>query len=203
MKIKKEKRNKFYNAVVLNPEIDSSSFQEISITIEEAGHRALKMVVPFLLLSAVPFFIIHGLSVINQISIIGFFIFVVSICPGILAHELIHAMLFAIFIPGGFKSVHFGIDKKTLSPYCHPLVNMRVWAYRIGASAPLILLGIIPVILSFFNGNIAFMIFGFIFSIAAGGDIISLYMTRTLSSGDIIKDHSSKLGFYIISKKLQ
>jgi hypothetical protein len=169
------------------------------MTIEEAGRRALKMVAPLLFICAGPFFIIHGWEPIKTVSLLGIGLFFLITLVAIIIHELIHALLFGLLSRDGFRSIRFGIDRKTLSPYCHPTGYMKVWDYRIGALAPMAVLGILPTIISFWNGNFAYMVFGFLFTIAAGGDIISVWLTRHLSGGDIIKDHSSKLGFYIIS----
>ncbi len=185
----------------MESEINQESFQEVSITIEEAGYRTLKMVVPFLLICGVPFFVIHGWTPLEQISFACMVLFILSGLVGIIIHELIHALVFALFSLRGFSSIRFGMDRKTLSPYCHPVGIIKVWVYRLGALAPLVVLGLVPLIISFFLGNIAFLLFGFIFSIAAGGDIISVWMTRGLSKSDIIMDHQSKLGFYIISRE--
>jgi len=181
-------------------ELSQKLVNEVSMTIEEAGRRALKMVVPFLFISAIPFFLIHGWAAVRVISMQGVGLFFLVSLVAIVIHELIHALFFGLFSQGGFSSIRFGIDHKTFSPYCHPTGYMKVWVYRLGALGPLVILGIVPTLVSFFNGNIGYMFFGYLFSIAAGGDIISAWLTRHLSAGDIIKDHSSKLGFYIISK---
>lgn len=181
-------------------DVNLESGREISITIEEAGHRALKMAGPFLFISLVPFIIIHGWQPFGEISLTGLILFVLTSFIGIVIHELIHAFIFGLFTKGGFKSIRFGIDRKTWSPYCHPAINMKVWIYRTGALAPLVILGITPVVVSLFYASVFWLFFGVVFSIAAGGDIISVWLTRNLSSGDIVRDHTSKLGFYIIDQ---
>ena len=178
----------------------NDSPREVSITIEEAGRRALKMVVPCLVFYGVPFFLVHGWAPLKQISLTGVWLLFLFSLLGIVIHELVHALFFGLFSPGGFKSIRFGIDRKTWSPYCHPLGAMKVWAYRAGALAPLILLGIVPAVFSFFNGNLGLLVFGWVFSIAAGGDLVSVWLTRELSGNDLIKDHASKIGFYIVDQ---
>ena len=185
----------------MESDINQKSPHEISMTIEEAGRRALKMVVPFLFICAGPFFLIHGWEPLWGISLRGIVIFILFSLGAIVIHELIHALFFGLFSDDGFSFIRFGIDRKTFSPYCHPTGYLKVWVYRLGALAPLVLLGCLPTLVSFVNGNIGYLFFGFLFSIAAGGDIISVWLTRHLSGGDIIKDHSSKLGFYIINRK--
>lgn len=157
---------------------------------------------PILFICAVPFFSIHGWATLKQFSLSGVGIFALISLIGIIVHELIHAVVFALFSPRGFASIRFGIDRKTWSPFCHATDIMRVWVYRSGALAPMVVLGIIPTLVSFLNGDLACMIFGFVFTMAAGGDVLSVWMTRELSNGDIIKDHSSKLGFYIINREI-
>lgn len=182
-------------------DVNLESCREVSITIEEAGRRALKMAGPFLFLCLVPFIIIHGWQPFGEISLTGLMWFGLTSILGIAIHELIHAFVFGLFGKGGFKSIRFGIDRKTWSPYCHPATNMKVWVYRTGALAPLVILGIAPVVVSLYYASVFWLFFGVIFTIAAGGDIISVWLTRNLSSGDIVRDHTSKLGFYIIDQQ--
>ena len=177
-----------------------ASPQEISIPIEEAGRHALKMVVPFLVLYSVPFFLIHGWAPLCQITLTGAGLFFLCSMGGIVVHELLHALFFSLLSSGSFKSIRFGIDRKTWSPYCHPKSAMKVWAYRTGAMAPLCLLGILPSVFSLLNGNLGFLVFGWVFSIATGGDLVSVWLTRGLSVNDLIKDHASKIGFYIVEQ---
>ncbi len=179
---------------------NNKTYKEISLSIEEAGHLTLKMVMPFFSLFAIPFFMIHGFGSIEVPSLLLSLVFFISLIAGVVIHELIHALFFVIFNPVGIKNITFGFHRKTLSPFCHPKGNFKVWVYRIGALAPLVILGVLPTLVSFYTGCFWMFFWGFIFSVSSGGDIISVWLTRKLKPDVLIKDHESKLGFYIIEK---
>jgi len=60
---------------------------------------------------------------------------------------------------------------------------------------PLIVMGIIPSIIGLIIGNGGILSFGIIFTLAACGDIIALYMLRKLDNNIYVSDHPKKMGF--------
>jgi hypothetical protein len=128
---------------------------------------------------------------------IGFMFLI--ILPGIVLHELIHGIFFAIFSENKFKSVKFGImsAKKLFSPYCHCKELLNIKHYQIAIIMPLIILGIIPAIVSIFNGNILLFFWGIIFITAGSGDILIFIKTLREIKDSIILDHQSEAGYYV------
>ena len=59
---------------------------------------------------------------------------------------------------------------------------------------PGIVLGDIPVLISWFTGNLPCLFFGMIFYCAAAGDIVLLWMSRNITGG-MAQDHPEKIGF--------
>ncbi|MFV0530111.1 MAG: DUF3267 domain-containing protein [Flavobacteriales bacterium] len=82
-------------------------------------------------------------------SIIILLDLVVSYLYLIFIHELIHAFFFYIFCKKGIGSVKIGIKKELLTPYVHRKEALTKNQYTIALLMPLIILGIIPLILSF------------------------------------------------------
>ena len=123
--------------------------------------------------------------------------------PGIILHELIHGIFFAIFSENKFKSVKFGImpAKKLFSPYCHCKEVLNIKHYQIAIIMPLIILGLIPAIISIFNGNILFFLWGIIFIVAGCGDILIFIKTLREEKDSIILDHQSEAGYYVYKLK--
>ena len=95
------------------------------------------------------------------------------------------------------KSIKFGFKWKFLTPYCHCKEPLKLQHYRIGVAMPLLILGILPSIIAIIIGSGALLTFGIIFSWAAGGDIIALFMLRKLDNNLYVSDHPTEMGFYI------
>jgi hypothetical protein len=75
---------------------------------------------------------------------------------------------------------------------------MKVQAYRLGGVMPLLVLGILPSLIGIGIGNGWFMFFGFLFTIGAGGDMLVLWLIRGVRSGQLVEDHPTQAGCYLI-----
>ncbi len=109
---------------------------EISLTIEETAKKAVGLIAPAFFATAVPFFVLHGTSPFLDWSINGVLLFFLFLIVGVPFHELLHALVFGAFARGGYKSVKFGFEPKTRTPYCHCTAPIRVAYYRFGALLP-------------------------------------------------------------------
>ncbi len=141
----------------------------------KANLVAIKFLVLFTVIFAVPFFIIwqnnlSGNFFDSDLIFVNLFTPLAGTIIGIIIHELIHGIFFAMYARKGFKSVKFGILWKMLTPYCHCKEPLKIRHYIIALLAPFIILGIIPGIISLFTGNLILLLFGIVFSGAAAGD---------------------------------
>ncbi|MGD1699133.1 DUF3267 domain-containing protein [Dapis sp. BLCC M229] len=125
--------------------------------------------------------------------------FLIVIATGIILHELIHGLSWQLLAGKKASAIKYGFDWKTLTPYAHCRESMTVESYRLGTAMPGILLGLVPVISSIFTSNGWLFCFGIFFTFAAGGDLLILWLVRSLKAGTLVKDHPSKFGCYIIS----
>jgi hypothetical protein len=112
----------------------------------------------------------------------------------------LHGFGWAIFAKHGFKSISFGIKWEYLTPYCHCNEPLKRFPFLIGAILPLVVLGLFPAVYAYFTGNFTIWFFGFFFTIAAGGDIIAIWMLRKVKKGQLVQDHPSELGFIILDE---
>jgi hypothetical protein len=185
--------------------------REIAINGAEANLYALVFIIPIILLFGLPFYFLHLrdltaetlLEWLNNNRHLFFFKSIwilIILIAGIILHELIHGLVFMIFNRKGIKSVSFGIMWKYLSPYCHCSEPLKMSHYIIGALMPGVILGFIPATLSIITGKIALLLFGFIFSVAAGGDFLIIWLLRNESRDSLVLDHESKVGCYIIEE---
>lgn len=160
----------------------------------------LLMIIPVLLVYLGTYILIWDFQDLRP----GLFIYKAHFVPvtlaGIVVHELLHGISWSFFVPGGLKSIRFGINWKFIAPYCHCKEPLKVRHYKIGIAMPLIVLGVCPSLAGIVSGNGAFLFFGIVFTWVAGGDIISLFMLRKLNNDTYVSDHPDKMGFYLESK---
>ena len=170
--------------------------RDLSISMDEAANKSLIISLPIMLLQVVPFFLIHGFPEIpsNQsLLVFGFLLLF-----GILAHELIHMFTWAIFAQKSLSAFNLGFQWKSLTPYEHCKEPMDIRPYRIGSFAPGFLLGILPWIVSLFTGNILLLLYGFLYTTAAGGDFLILWILRDVNPHTLVEDHPTNVGCYIL-----
>lgn len=187
----------------------------IDISLDDIPKISLRILISLILLVLIPFFIIHGSELKDEIRVLGnlldvsFFsfvfrmvwvstVFIVITIVGIIIHEIIHAVFFSFFLRSKFQGVKFGFNKEHGIPYVHILEPISVLGFRVGAVMPLILLGIVPAILGLYSGSFAFTAFGALFIISASGDILLISKTWGLSKDTKIKDLSDRIGFEVL-----
>jgi hypothetical protein len=131
----------------------------------------------------------------------NFLLSIVIVLLGVLLHELIHGLSWAWFGKKPLSAIKYGINLKALAPYAHCNQPLDIRAYRLGAIMPGLLLGVLPAILGIVSGAGEIMIFGLLFTVAAGGDAMILWLLRNEKSGIQVMDHSVNAGCYIIDSE--
>ena len=119
---------------------------------------------------------------------------------GIVLHELVHGIFFAIFANKGFASVRFGMMWKYLAPYAHCKEPLKIKNYTIALLAPLVLVGILPAIVGIAMGNFLLLFVGIFMSGGAAGDLMIYNLIKKENPEDYVQDHPSEAGCYIFRK---
>ena len=140
----------------------------------------------------------EGLIVARFVIRENFLLTILIIVIGILVHELIHGLSWVWFGKKPLSSISYGINLKALSPYDHCNESLDIRAYRLGAMMPGLILGLIPALLGIASGNGLIMIFGLLFTVAAGGDALVIWLLRKEKSTVKVMDHAVNAGCYVI-----
>lgn len=130
-------------------------------------------------------------------------VFLVAFFAGIMVHELIHALSWMVFGRQPRSAIHFGVDKKTLSPYAHCKEPLAVNGYRLGTLMPGLLMGILPALAAVVTGSGWLLGFGLLFTLTAGGDFLILWLIRKVPGGRMVEDHPTRAGCYVIAESRQ
>lgn len=124
--------------------------------------------------------------------------FVVILVVGTLVHELLHGLSWMYFGGMPYRTIRYGFQWKTLTPYAHCSEPMPVQPYRISAAMPGILLGLVPAFMGIATGQVQVFYFGLFFTLAAAGDALILWMIRKVEADNRVVDHPSRAGCYVI-----
>jgi len=128
----------------------------------------------------------------NPLLLVGSFIL------GIVVHEGIHAISWSWLDDIPWSKIHFGVKWSMLTPYVHCEVPIAVRNYRWGTALPGIILGFVPCLL-----GISFKIgwlfgFGQLFTLAAGGDFLMIWLLRSVDGHAMVQDHPDLIGCRIV-----
>ena len=170
--------------------------RDVSISMSRVNLLALPVAFVILLLCGVPFVALHGWNAIAQSArlFLRLELAVPVLVGGIVLHELIHGAAWAFYAEKRLTVIRFGVNWAALTPYAHCPEPMEAGAYRLGALAPGVLLGVIPTLISFWVGPTWLFFAGFIFTLAASGDVLILWVLRGIPSHFLVQDHPSRAG---------
>ena len=191
----------------------AEEFEKLSGKMKEEGYTITERIVGIVkanaisLIAMIPVFAVgmYLFFKINAPSNIDFngLILIAAMLVLVVVHELLHGMTWALFTENHWKDIEFGFMKELLTPYCTCRVPLKKGAYLAGSLMPLIVLGIIPFIVSLFNGSFMLLVISLVMMLAATGDIIvSIMMLRYKSdAGEVIfLDHPYKAGFVVFER---
>jgi hypothetical protein len=169
---------------------------------------ALLMILPIGVVLGIPFGLIHGFEFLTFKNISfkaimgGSFMVLGLFIVGVLLHEFLHGLTWSFFTQRRWKAISFGIKWEYLTPYCHCDEPLRKVHFVLGAVMPCLVLGLIPVFISYYSGNFRIWFFGFFFTISAGGDLIALWMLRKIPRNAMLQDHPSEMGFILFDEDI-
>ena len=167
-----------------------------SVSMERANIFVLIVSIPVVILQFILFNVIHGAEKTEGTWGLGWLFLAVVL--GIVIHELIHGLAWAVAGRKSFSAIKFGFQWKTLTPYAHLKEPVEVNAYRIGAFMPGFILGILAYFLSLALGDGNLLWFSLIHTGAAGGDWLILWLIRKLKPGTLVADHPTRAGCYVL-----
>ena len=166
-----------------------------SISTWKAQVGGVLLMVPVALLCTAPHQIIWGDGALDGVFdgihagvLVGVFI------GGIVAHELLHGIGWALAGGQQWQAVSFGFKLKTLTPYAHVDAAIEAWAYRVGTALPGVALGLVPWGISLGIGSAPLHLFGVVFTASAVGDAMALWLLRGVPGEAQVQDHPDRVG---------
>jgi hypothetical protein len=168
----------------------------------EANLKALLAAGPFCVVFILSYAFLYGwsaLSVGSDVLIESGWIWLLVFTGGILMHELLHAVSWAWLDDIPCKNIHFGFMWTTITPYVHCSVPVTARSYRWGTAMPGIVLGIFPCLLALIFQSVWMFYFGLVFTLAAGGDFLILWLLRNVEAKTLVRDHPDRIGCQVVN----
>jgi hypothetical protein len=119
---------------------------------------------------------------------------------GIVVHELVHAVAWVAAGGGRWDRIRFGWQWRALAPFAHYTEPLPATAYRQGAVAPLLVLGVAPSLAGTLAGWPAVAAFGWLLVVGAAGDLAVLWLLRRVPAKALVIDHPSRAGCLVYSQ---
>lgn len=170
--------------------------RDLSISMARANVVVMFMSIPAAILQFGIFSVLHGAEKLEPTW--NFVVLIAVVLLGVVAHEWIHGITWAIFGNKPFSAIKFGFQWKTFTPFAHLKEPVGVNAYRIGAFMPGFILGILTYILSVLFGDGNLFWFSLVHTAASGGDWLILWLIRNVKAGTQVEDHPTNAGCYAI-----
>jgi hypothetical protein len=176
------------------------STRDYSVSMGKANVLAIALMAPVAAALAALFIARWGWPLLNR-GIADFFILRVAvpvIILGVVVHEVIHAIGWSLASGRPLRAIAMGFQLRSLSPYAHPRDPMNVRDYRIGAAMPGLVLGVLPAVVAIAFGRPVPLLVGVLFTIAAGGDALVLWLIRDVPGDKSVADHPTRAGCVVI-----
>lgn len=174
--------------------------EDRSFSIGRANGIAVFGFIPPLVLLALLYVAIHGgRSLFDPLRDASLLVTLVLLLGGIAAHELLHLVAWKLAARPSAGALRLGFQWRTLTPYAHCDEPMSARAYLIGAATPGVVLGLLPVAIGLLAGWGGWMWFGLLFTLAAGGDALILWLLRDVPASRMVIDHPSRAGCIVLA----
>ncbi len=180
------------------PETD----KDLSVSMTRATVCTLVISVPLTALLVVLYATIpsKGPAGVQLFGVLDILLFLFALAVGVLLHEAIHALGWHWFGHVNRRSIEFGFQIRTLTPYAHATEAMAANGYRAGTVLPAILLGLLPFAVGMVLQSPGVALFGIVMTFAAGGDLLVLWLMRKVDSRALVQDHPSRAGCIVLKQ---
>jgi hypothetical protein len=173
---------------------------DLSISMGMANLYSLAFIIPLAIIELGLYYLIWGhgsMDLAVQAVARHFRWYVLFFLIGIIIHEAIHGVTWMVAGRKSLKTIRFGINIRALTPYAHCNEPLAIRVYRLGTLMPGLLLGIVPYLFGLLSGNGGIMLFGLLFTVAAGGDALVLWIIRKEKPERLVLDHPTRVGCLI------
>lgn len=199
-----EKRKERFEKICEDMKKSGYEKHDLTVSILQANIIAFIIMLPFVMFFGYLYFRIN--STVNfVITIYSAFMFFLVLIILVVFHEVIHGLIWGIFANKHFRSISFGVIRKSLTPYCTCDEPLKKWEYIIGAAMPTLILGFGIATSSIFLNSQQLFLLSLIMIFGGGGDfliIMKIILHKVLGRDTIYYDHPYECGVVVFEKTL-
>lgn len=121
----------------------------------------------------------------------------------VVAHELIHGLVWGAFAEGHLRSIEFGMMWNMFMPYCTCSAPLTRGQYLLGLLAPTLVLGVGLGLLSVATGSLGMCVLAALLLLGGGGDCLialRIAMYKSKRSEALYCDHPCEPGLVVFEK---
>ena len=178
---------------------------ELTMGIVKANVLSVLVMLPFMLVIAIPYLRRNGLgekpSLSTYLLFLGLFIFLTM--AEVALHEGIHGLVWGLLNKDGFSAIEFGLIREYMTPYCYCGSPLLRWQYIAGSLMPTIVLGFIQGWIAVMTGSLLLLALSLVLMLGGGGDFLItllLLFYRKTKKELVLMDHPTELGSVLFEK---
>lgn len=183
-------------------EMEVKGYQKKDFTVSTIKINILSIIImlPFVILMAILYGVVQAGGIDKQEVSILWLVILSIIC--IILHELIHGLVWGLYVKSGFRSIGFGIIWSSLIPYCTCKEPLNKKQYMIGTLMPTLIIGFSLCGIAIIINNTTLYVVAQLMILGGGGDFyivwkLLFYRTR---KDTVCIDHPYEIGLCIFEK---
>lgn len=184
---------------MIKSKLNMSKFESVDKTFsfKTANLIGISLMIPIFIIGIMLYYSIYskGLYDCNYT-----YVFIGSIL-GLILHEFVHGFVWHLYCQEKWKSIKFGIDKKTLSPYANCTEVLPINSYRMGTIGPFLITGLLPYIIGLTLNNPTILFTSILLMCSACGDFIILFTILKEKRSSLVLDHPTLCGCIVYREK--
>lgn len=176
----------------------TESPRDLTMSPERANVLGIPLFVAAMAAVLVPFHLLwHRNALVDAFELVGMWLALPALIAGIVLHEALHGATWRWF-GRPRPTIRYGINWQALMPYAHSTTPMTARAYRIGALAPGVLMGVVPALVAWITGHAATAGWAALFLAFAVGDFMVVYTLRAVPASALVRDHPTRVGCEVL-----
>jgi len=194
----KDRRTAAFEAACLELELAGYRRRNRTVSLRRAEAMSVFVCLPASLAAAALFFHVNRerletLTLHRRDILRDVLVFAALVLLSVPVHELLHGIAGALFCRAHWKSVRFGVERRSLTPYCSCTEALKAPQYAAVCLLPFLVLGLLLFAVGTARCSLMLLFLSVYNMLAAGGDLLVASMVPPLADA-LVLDHPAEVG---------